>query len=115
MAVLEKATLIGYNKLYQMIETNSIDEEAAYLLSGKDVVNVIKNILTSIEGLERKADIDNKLKKYIQVDKIVATDTTKAPDFTGQVAVVGSSIYIAESTEGPGAWRVVLLQPNDHL
>lgn len=99
MAVLQKAILIGYDKLSQMIESNSIDEEAVYFLSGKDVVNAIKKIQSpSING-----------------DKIVATDITKAPDFAGQVAVSGGSIYIAESTEGPGAWRIVLLQPNDHL
>ena len=99
MAVLQKAILIGYDKLSQMIESNSIDEEAVYFLSGKDVVNVIKKIQSpSING-----------------DKIVATDITKAPDFAGQVAVSGGSIYIAESTEGPGSWRIVVLQPNDHL
>jgi hypothetical protein len=99
MAVLQKAILIGYDKLNQMIESNSIDEEAVYFLSGKDVVNAIKKIQSpSIDG-----------------DKLVATDITKAPDFAGQVAISYGQIYIAESTEGPGAWRIVLLQPNDHL
>lgn len=99
MAVLQKAILIGYDKLSQMIESNSIDEEAVYFLSGKDVVNAIKKVQSpSIDG-----------------NKLVATDITKAPDFAGQVAVSYGSIYIAESTEGPGSWRIVLLQPNDHL
>lgn len=99
MTVLKKATLISYDKLSQMIESNSIDEEAVYFLSGKDVVNAIKNIqVPTIDG-----------------NKLVATDITKAPDFVGQVAVVYGTIYIAESTEGPGSWRIVLLQPNDHL
>lgn len=99
MAVLRKAILIGYDKLSQMIESNSIDEEAVYFLSGKDVVNAIKNIqVPTIDG-----------------NKLVATDITKAPDFVGQVAVVYGTIYIAESTEGPGSWRIVQLQPNDHL
>ena len=99
MAVLQKAILIGYDKLSQMIESNSIDEEAVYFLSGKDVVNAIKKIQSpSING-----------------DKLVATDITKAPDFAGQVAISYGSIYIAESTEGPGSWRIVQLQPNDHL
>lgn len=100
MAVLQKAILIGYDKLSQMIESNSIDEEAVYFLSGKDVVNAIKNIQSP------SIDVGTKL---------VATDITKAPDFAGQVAVSGGSIYIAESTEGPGSWRIVVLQPNDHL
>jgi hypothetical protein len=99
MTVLKKATLISYDKLSQMIESNSIDEEAVYFLSGKDVVNAIKKIqIPSIDG-----------------GKLVATDVTKAPDFVGQVAVSYDSIYIAESTEGPESWRIVLLQPNDHL
>ena len=99
MTVLKKATLISYDKLSQMIESNSIDEEAVYFLSGKDVVNAIKNIqVPTIDG-----------------NKLVATDITKAPDFAGQVAISYGQIYIAESTEGPGAWRIVLLQPNDHL
>ena len=99
MPVLQKAILIGYDKLSQMIESNSIDEEAVYFLSGKDVVNVIKNIqVPSIDG-----------------NKLVATDVTKTPDFAGQVAISYGQIYIAESTEGPGSWRIVLLQPNDHL
>ena len=99
MAVLQKAILIGYDKLSQMIESNSIDEEAVYFLSGKDVVNAIKKIQSP------SIDIGTKL---------VATDATKTPDFVGQIAVSGGSIYIAESTEGPGSWRIVELQPNDH-
>ena len=71
--------------------------------------------IPSIEGLAKTTDIENKLKDYIHIDKIVATNITKAPDFAGQVAVSYGSIYIAESTEGPGAWRIVQLQPNDHL
>jgi hypothetical protein len=99
MTVLKKATLISYDKLSQMIESNSIDEEAVYFLSGKDVVNAIKNSqVPTIDG-----------------NKLVATDITKAPDFAGQVAISYGQIYIAESTEGPGSWRIVLLQPNDHL
>ena len=100
MTVLKKATLISYDKLSQMIESNSIDEDAVYFLSGKDVVNAIKNIQAP---------------STITGDKLVATDVTKTPDFAGQVAISYGTIYIAESTEGPGSWRIVLLQPNDHL
>lgn len=99
MAVLQKAILIGYDKLNQMIESNSIDEEAVYFLSGKDVVNAIKNIKTP----------------SVDASKLVATDITKSPDFVGQIAVANGSIYIADSTEGLSSWRIVLLQPNDHL
>lgn len=99
MTVLKKAVLVSYDRLSQMVESNTVNEETVYFLSGKDVVNAVKSIqVPSIDG-----------------GKLVATDITKAPDFAGQVAVVGGSIYIAESTEGPGSWRIVLLQPNDHL
>lgn len=100
MTVLRKATLIGYDKLSQMIESNSIDEDAVYFLSGKDVIEAIKKVQTP------SIDVGTKL---------VATDITKAPDFAGQIAVANGSIYIAESTEGVGSWRIVMLQPNDHL
>lgn len=116
MATLQKAILINYDKLKNMIESNTVDEDTAYFLSGKEIINIIQNIeIPSIEGLAKTADVENKLKDYIHIDKIVATDITKAPDFVGQVAVVYGTIYIAESTEGPGSWRIVLLQPNDHL
>ena len=99
MTVLKKATLIDYDRLSQLIESSTVDEETVYFLSGKDVIKAIKNIQPpSIDG-----------------SKLVATDVTKAPDFAGQVAISYGSIYIAESTEGPESWRIVLLQPNDHL
>lgn len=60
MTVLKKAVLINYNKLNQMIESNTIDEETVYFLSGKDVVNAIKNIqIPSIEGLAKISEIEN--------------------------------------------------------
>lgn len=116
MAILQKAILINYDKLKNMIESNTVDEDTTYFLSGKEIISIIKNIeIPSIESLAKTTDIENKLKDYIHIDKIVATDITKAPDFAGQVAVSYGSIYIAESTEGPGSWRIVQLQPNDHL
>ena len=99
MTVLKKAVLINYDRLNHLIESNEVNEETVYFLSGKDIIEAIKKIQTpSIDG-----------------GKLVATDITNTPDFTGQIAVSNGSIYIAESTEGPGAWRIVQLQPNDHL
>lgn len=65
--------------------------------------------------IANNVDIDEKLKEYVRKDSITATDITTTPAFIGQVAVSYGSIYIAESTEGPESWRIVLLQPNDHL
>ena len=99
MTVLKKAVLINYDRLNQMIESNEVNGETVYFLSGKDIINAVKSIqVPSIDG-----------------SKLVATDITKAPDFAGQVAISYGSIYIAESIEGPGSWRIVQLQPNDHL
>ena len=45
----------------------------------------------------------------------MATDVTQAPAFAGQMIIVNDALYVAESTEGPGSWRIIQLQPNDHL
>ena len=61
------------------------------------------------------SDVGEKLKEYVRIDKLMATDMTQAPAFAGQMIIDNNTLYIAESTEGPGSWRIVYLQPNDHL
>lgn len=61
------------------------------------------------------ADVGDRLKDYVRIDKLMATDVTQAPAFAGQMIIVNDTLYIAESTEGPGSWRIIPLQPNDHL
>jgi hypothetical protein len=61
------------------------------------------------------ADVGDKLKDYVRIDKLMATDVTQAPAFAGQMIIVNDTLYVAESTEGPGSWRIISLQPNDHL
>lgn len=61
------------------------------------------------------ADVGDKLKDYVRIDKLMATDMTQAPAFAGQMIIDNNTLYIAESTAGPGSWRIVYLQPNDHL
>lgn len=61
------------------------------------------------------ADVGDRLKDYIRIDKLMATDVTQAPAFAGQMIIANDTLYIAESTEGPGSWRIISLQPNDHL
>lgn len=61
------------------------------------------------------ADVGDRLKDYVRIDKLMATDITQAPAFAGQMIIDNNTLYIAESTEGPGSWRIVYLQPNDHL
>lgn len=61
------------------------------------------------------ADVGDRLKDYVRIDKLVATDVTQAPAFAGQMIINNDTLYVAESTEGPGSWRIISLQPNDHL
>ena len=61
------------------------------------------------------ADVGDRLKDYVRIDKLMATDVTQAPAFAGQMIIVNDTLYVAESTEGPGSWRIIPLQPNDHL
>ena len=61
------------------------------------------------------ADVGDRLKDYVRIDKLMATDVTQAPAFAGQMIIVNDTLYVAESTEGPGSWRIIALQPNDHL
>ena len=52
---------------------------------------------------------------FIKKSDIVATDTSKAPSFAGQIAIVDNAFYIAESTTSTNSWRKVMLEPNDTL
>ena len=61
------------------------------------------------------ADVGDRLKDYVRIDKLMATDVTQAPAFAGQMIINNDTLYVAESTEGPGSWRIISLQPNDHL
>lgn len=61
------------------------------------------------------ADVSDRLKDYVRIDKLMASDVTQAPAFAGQMIIVNDTLYVAESTEGPGSWRIIPLQPNDHL
>lgn len=61
------------------------------------------------------ADVGDRLKDYVRIDKLMASDVTQAPAFAGQMIINNDTLYVAESTEGPGSWRIISLQPNDHL
>ena len=61
------------------------------------------------------SDVDEKLKDYVRIDKLMASDITQAPAFAGQIAKVDSVLYIAESTTSTNSWRKVMLEPNDTL
>ena len=59
MTVLKKAVLIDYNKLKDMIDHGTIDNETVYFLSGKDLHDKIKDIDTKIESKADQTSIPN--------------------------------------------------------
>lgn len=73
MTVLKKAVLVSYVRLSQMVESNTVNEETVYFLSGKDVVSAIKNIqVPSIEGLAKTTDIENTYAKKTELQHFTA-------------------------------------------
>jgi hypothetical protein len=59
MTVLKKAVLINYDRLNHLVESNTVNEETVYFLSGKDVIGAIKNIqVPSIEGLVKTTEVE---------------------------------------------------------
>ena len=67
MTVLKKAVLINYDRLSQMIESNTVDEEIVYFLSGKDVIKAIKNIqIPSIKGLVKTTEVETTYAKKFE-------------------------------------------------
>ena len=90
MTVLKKAVLVSYDRLSQMVESNTVNEEKVYFLSGKDVVNTIKGIqMPSIEGLAKTTEVDTKLIDYVKKTELpdISTLATKA-----ELAIVESHI-----------------------
>lgn len=59
MTVLNKAVLIDYTKLKDMIDHGTIDNETVYFLSGKDLHDKIKDIDTKIESKADQTSIPN--------------------------------------------------------
>jgi hypothetical protein len=56
-----------------MIESNTVDEETVYLLSGKDVIRAVKNIqVPSIEGLAKISDIETTYAKKTELQHLTA-------------------------------------------
>lgn len=73
MTVLKKAVLVSYDRLSQMVESNTVSEETVYFLSGKDVVNAVKNIqVPSIEGLAKTSDIESTYAKKTELQHLTA-------------------------------------------
>lgn len=73
MTVLKKAVLINYDRLNHMIESNEVNEETVYFLSGKDIISAVKNIqVPSIEGLAKTSDIESTYAKKTELQHLTA-------------------------------------------
>lgn len=73
MTVLKKAVLINYDRLNQMIESNEVNGETVYFLSGKDIINAVKSIqVPSIEGLAKTSDIESIYAKKTELQHLTA-------------------------------------------
>ena len=73
MTVLKKAVLINYDRLNQMIESNEVNGETVYFLSGKDIINAVKSIqVPSIEGLAKTSDIESTYAKKTELQHLIA-------------------------------------------
>jgi len=73
MTVLKKAVLINYDRLNHLIESNEVNEETVYFLSGKDIINAVKNIqVPSIEGLAKTSDIESTYAKKTELQHLIA-------------------------------------------
>lgn len=86
MTVLKKAVLINYDRLSQLIESSTVDEETVYFLSGKDVIGAIKNIqVPSIEGLAKTTEVESTYAKKTELPNIsnlaVKTEVVTKNDF----------------------------------
>ena len=86
MTVLKKAVLINYDRLNHMIESNEVNEETVYFLSGKDVIGAIKNIqVPSIEGLAKTSEVEATYAKKTELPDIsnlaVKTEVVTKNDF----------------------------------
>lgn len=89
MTVLKKAVLINYDRLNQMIESNEVNEETVYFLSGKDIINAVKSIqVPSIEGLAKTSDIESTYAKKTELQHLTAGEGI----IISETGVISSSV-----------------------
>ena len=102
MTVLKKAVLINYDRLNHMIESNEVNEETVYFLSGKDIINAVKNIqVPSIEGLAKTSDIESTYAKKTELQHLTAGEGITISE-TGVISSsahqVGLSDYVKDES-----------------
>lgn len=96
---------------------SEIAQGLSSIIKKNDELFMKKTDIQSLLGSTKvsASDVDEKLKDYVRIDKLMANDITQVPAFAGQIAKVDSALYIAESTTGTNSWRKIMLEPNDTL
>lgn len=92
MTVLKKAVLINYDRLSQLIESSTVDEETVYFLSGKDVIGAIKNIGDAL--ISKNIQTQNKLYLFAEEIKKIKVNT-----FADETLVAISNVLNVGFTE----------------
>ena len=96
MTVLKKAVLINYDRLSQLIESSTVDEETVYFLSGKDVIGAIKNIqVPSIEGLAKTSDIEAAYAKKTELQHLTAGEGITISE-TGVISLSAPQVDLSD-------------------
>lgn len=96
MTVLKKAVLVSYDRLSQMVESNTVSEETVYFLSGKDVVNAVKNIqVPSIEGLAKTSDIESTYAKKTELQHLTAGEGITISE-TGVISLSAPQVDLSD-------------------
>nr|DAR17041.1 MAG TPA: hypothetical protein [Caudoviricetes sp.] len=96
MTVLKKAVLINYDRLNQMIESNEVNGETVYFLSGKDIINAVKNIqVPSIEGLAKTSDIEAAYAKKTELQHLTAGEGITISE-TGVISLSAPQVDLSD-------------------
>lgn len=96
MTVLKKAVLINYDRLNQMIESNEVNGETVYFLSGKDIINAVKNIqVPSIEGLAKTSDIESTYAKKTELQHLTAGEGITISE-TGVISLSAPQVDLSD-------------------
>ena len=96
MTVLKKAVLINYDRLSQLIESSTVDEETVYFLSGKDIIGAIKNIqVPSIEGLAKTSDIEAAYAKKTELQHLTAGEGITISE-TGVISLSAPQVDLSD-------------------
>lgn len=96
MTVLKKAVLINYDRLNHLIESNEVNGETVYFLSGKDIINAVKNIqVPSIEGLAKTSEVESTYAKKTELQHLTAGEGITISE-TGVISLSAPQVDLSD-------------------